>query len=570
MHGADKPDENCPLAKMMKSKKHEDAELYIEEKKIWAQVSADPQYDKKGDLVSIVHRVNDITESRQVAKALQESETRYRELFENASLAIFKSTLERKLLNVNPAFAHMFGYQSPEEAIATVKDTATDLFAYPHQREEIARLKTANPDLNTFEVLFRRKDGGTFWGKLTLRMLTDSDGASFFEGFIEDITERKRVEQALKTSEAHYRLLADHTNDMVWLMDMNLKTTYLSPSTEKVSGFTVHERMELTMEQSLTPESLKLASDLFLNELPRVEAEPDYNPTHTLELEYFRKDGTTIWTEDKFSVIRDENGKPAFILAEARDISARKQSEETLKRAFADLQRTSAELERFTCAVSHDLKSPLVTIKTFLGYLKQDLPDFDTGKIEKDMLYMQGAADKMGRLLDELLELSRIGRLVNPPVAVTFPDLVQEALNMVAGSIAERNVQVRVSDEAITLNGDRPRLVDIWQNLLENAVKLMGDQASPHIEIGVERRGADIVFFVCDNGMGIDSRCQSRIFNLFDKIDVKSEGTGLGLAIVKRIVELYKGTIWFESAGAGLGTCFLFTLPAAVKEKNTM
>ena len=110
--------------------------------------------------------------------------------------------------------------------------------------------------------------------------------------------------------------------------------------------------------------------------------------------------------------------------------------------------------------------------------------------------------------------------------------------------------------------------MEIWQNLLENAVKFMGGQASPRIDIGFEQRASDTVFFVRDNGMGIDPRYKSRVFNLFDKLDAKTEGTGLGLAIVRRIVELYKGTAWFESAGEGQGSCFFFTLPAALQDQS--
>ena len=278
-----------------------------------------------------------------------------------------------------------------------------------------------------------------------------------------------------------------------------------------------------------------------------------------VEYQFRHKTGRVITGLFSANVVTVNN--ETCILSSIGDITERKQMEEKLKIAFE-------ELERFTYTISHDLKSPLVTVKTFLGYLRQDMPGPDAEKVEKDMLYIEGAADKMSRLLDELLEMSRIGRVVHPPVMVPFGDLVQEALDMVAGGIRERGVAVQVSAEPLSLYGDRPRLVEIWQNLLENAVKFMGGQASPRIDIGFEQRASDTVFFVCDNGMGIDPRYKSRVFNLFDKLDAKSEGTGLGLAIVRRIVELYKGAVWFESAGVGEGSCFFFTLPAALENES--
>jgi signal transduction histidine kinase len=209
-----------------------------------------------------------------------------------------------------------------------------------------------------------------------------------------------------------------------------------------------------------------------------------------------------------------------------------------------------------------------VTIKGFLGCLEQDLARSDSERIEKDMHHIHSAADKMARLLDELLEMSRVGRIVNPPVWVAFQTLVEEALGAVAGRIMERQVEVRLNNESVTLYGDRSRLMEIWQNLVENAVKFMGDQPSPRIKIGAELHGRDTVFFVCDNGIGIDPRYQAKVFGLFEKLDPKHEGTGLGLALVKRIVELYKGTIWLESQGMGQGASFRFTLPEAVKSPN--
>jgi signal transduction histidine kinase len=111
--------------------------------------------------------------------------------------------------------------------------------------------------------------------------------------------------------------------------------------------------------------------------------------------------------------------------------------------------------------------------------------------------------------------------------------------------------------------------VEIWQNLLENAIKFMGEQPAPAVRIGFQQQGGDTVFFVCDNGIGIDPRYHQKIFSIFEKLDVGTEGTGIGLALAKRIVELYQGKIWVESAGAGLGSCFRFTLPGAFNGVGT-
>jgi signal transduction histidine kinase len=236
-----------------------------------------------------------------------------------------------------------------------------------------------------------------------------------------------------------------------------------------------------------------------------------------------------------------------------------------LAQSAEELQDKNAELERFLYAASHDLKSPVVTIRTFLGYLEKDIAAGDAGRIEKDMKFMRSATDKMAQLLDELLDISRVGRVIIPPVRVTVQGLVDEALIAVAGGIAAHGVTLTVSDPDVTVFGDRIRLAEIWQNLIDNAVKFMGSQKEPRIEIGVETRGAETVFFVRDNGVGIDPRYHEKVFGLFEKLDPRAEGSGMGLALVKRIVELYKGRIWVESPGTGQGACFFFTLPEAVE-----
>lgn len=228
-----------------------------------------------------------------------------------------------------------------------------------------------------------------------------------------------------------------------------------------------------------------------------------------------------------------------------------------------ELQGQNAELERFNYTVSHDLKAPLVTIKGFLGLLQKDINAQDTEAIERDAGQIADAADKMGQLLEELLELSRIGRQINVPENLDLNPLVQEALARVAIQIEKQNVEVRVAPDMPTVFGDPGRLLEVFQNLIDNSIKFMGSQQAPRIEIGAHRDNGEVHCFVKDNGIGIASEYQGRVFELFERLDTRVEGTGVGLALIKRIIEVHGGRVWIESKGEGHGTTFWFTLPDA-------
>lgn len=284
--------------------------------------------------------------------------------------------------------------------------------------------------------------------------------------------------------------------------------------------------------------------------------------------------GATLWSYNgkPIGLIAGMGRKPLINVPQAEAIlklvSLRTASELERTRAADELLQKSTEIERFTYAVSHDLKSPLVTIKTFLGFLQKDLAAGNAETIDKDLDFIRAATEKMNGLLDELLIMSRVGRIVNAPQPIRFGDLQEEVLMTVAGVILDRGVTVEVAARSTTLYGDRSRLAEIWQNLVDNAVKYMGEQRAPRIEIGINYGAKEPIFFVRDNGMGIDPRHNHKIFGMFEKLDPHTEGAGLGLALVKRIVELHKGKIWVESEGCGRGSCFLFTLPEAFNQKG--
>jgi signal transduction histidine kinase len=244
-----------------------------------------------------------------------------------------------------------------------------------------------------------------------------------------------------------------------------------------------------------------------------------------------------------------------------RDVSLQKWIETEREKLIVELEEKNAELERFAYTVSHDLKSPLITIRGFLGFVQEDSRKGNLTRLDADIQRITAATEKMQALLNDLLELSRVGRLMNEPRDINFNDLVKETLELVHGRISQSEVAVSIAGDLPPVRGDYDRLLEVLQNLIDNACKFMGDQDSPRIEIGQQGFERDMpIFYVRDNGIGIQPQFHDNIFGLFNKLDVHTEGTGVGLTLVKRIIEFHGGRIWVESE-PGRGTTFFFTLP---------
>jgi signal transduction histidine kinase len=253
--------------------------------------------------------------------------------------------------------------------------------------------------------------------------------------------------------------------------------------------------------------------------------------------------------EDFFGIVRDFSASKAGVAGRA---ALREQ-----------LAIKNAELERFTYTVSHDLKSPLITIKGFAGLLEQDARAGNVERLLSGAKRIASAADKMKQLLDELLALSRVGKVVAPPQAVDLTALACEVRDLLSGPLDEASVHVEVDLVMPWVSGDRLRLREVIQNLVENAAKFMGDQATPRVSIGAKQTRNIVVAWVKDNGIGIEGAHLERVFGLFEQLDQKRPGTGVGLALVRRIVDVHGGRAWVESEGLGRGCTFFFELPAS-------
>jgi signal transduction histidine kinase len=245
------------------------------------------------------------------------------------------------------------------------------------------------------------------------------------------------------------------------------------------------------------------------------------------------------------------------------DISERRLAAAEREKLVAQLKAKNTELEQFTYTVSHDLRSPLITIRGFAGLVEKALEAGDPAAARRDLARVSDASSRMDRLLRELLELSRIGRIRSPHEAAPLAQLAEEAAQLVHGRLRKRGVQLEIRPDLPIVFGERARLVELLQNLLDNAAKFMGSQPAPRIVVGARPGPDGPICYVQDNGIGVAARFRDKIFGIFERLDPGVEGTGVGLAIAKRIVEVHGGRLWVESEGEGRGSSFCFTLPQA-------
>ena len=290
-------------------------------------------------LFSIIH---DITERKRIELTLVEESARRRIFFEQSPDGIvIVDPQTTRFLEFNTAAHQQLGYTREEFAQLGILDIeARETVDETHARiENVIQNGKAE-----FETLQRTRQGEVRTIHVSAQII-NVEGHPVYYCVWRDLTEYKQAEEALKQSEAHYHLLANNMTDTVWLRDLNLNLLYVSPSEEKVRGYTLAELQQLPFEQLLTPASVQVAMELFTTEMPKILADPAYSPVHTREFEFYQRDGSLHSVESKMSIIRDENGNPVSILGQDRDITERKQAEIELHYMQESLKAANIELQ---------------------------------------------------------------------------------------------------------------------------------------------------------------------------------------------------------------------------------
>lgn len=249
------------------------------------------------------------------------------------------------------------------------------------------------------------------------------------------------------------------------------------------------------------------------------------------------------------------------------DMTSRVKVEREKARLIRELEARNEELEQYAYSISHDLKTPLITMGGFLGMVNEDLETGDIEKAKDDMARVARAIEKMDQLMNNLLDVSRMGLVLAPFTQIQMEKLLKEAIELNNGRISSRKVEIQIAPNFPTITGNKTKLLEVWLNLIDNGVKFMGDQPHPELNIGFDEKEEEYIFHIRDNGIGIEPQFHEKIFKLFDKLDNSKEGSGVGLALVRRIIGKHGGRIWVESEGKDKGCTFRFSIPKERKRR---
>jgi PAS domain S-box-containing protein len=487
----------------------------------------------------------DVTDYVAAEERANESDQRCRAVFENLSDPMYFVDAQGRAFDVNSAACKMLGYTREEILQLGVKDIA------PQSTVDIEWL-LRNFKVNKqhrFESIHRAKDGTLHPVDVSLCAIPDR-GTVAIAAIARDLTEQRRIE--LEIREAHNRmhailqtlpdLLFEIEEDGV-IRDFHSSRTDLL--TMPVDAFLGKRVEDLT--------SAEVAGVIMRSVREAIEHGHSQGAQYQVRGER--------WFEMSAARRTVAPGQRACAVALARDITQRKHHEE-------ELLRSNEELSRFTYTVSHDLKSPLVTIRSFASMLRKDLAKGDSERVERDLHFIEKAATRMHQLLDDLLQLSRVGRQKSVPERMSLQELARDACELVAGQIAQNDAQIEVTDVPLWLVAERTRMLEVFQNAIDNAIKFAKPNEPARIEISIERGTGAEAPIVCvrDHGIGIDPRFKHRLFGLFEKLQPEAAGTGIGLALIKRIMEVHGGRVWIESEGVDAGATLRFTMPSMTLE----
>lgn len=532
------------------------------------EIDESPLKDQKGKVVGIVGAARDVTERKRSEEALRAAERKYRSIFENAIEGMYQTTLRGAFISVNPAFAKIYGYDSPDELIATLRDTRTQLYVDPDRRKELLRILREQSKVRNFESEFYRKDGTIAVVSNNARRVEDESGnLLYLEGFVEDVTERKKAEQALQESEQRYRDLFDNVFDFIYFHDLEGRFIETNLAFKRAYG-TPEEPCSPSNVRDMMPEKNLPHFEEYIKRIIATGRDEGL-------LKVLTKDGREIIVEYKNALVHDPKGNPVGVRGSARDVTDRVRAEAEKKRLQVQILRAQRIEAIGTLAggIAHNFNNLLMGIQGNATLAR--LEAGNGGAVCRKLENIEKLVKSGAKLTAQLLGYARGGRYEIKPMNLN--DLVKDISNTFAQARKDIIVQLDLSDLMKDIEAEQGQMEQVLLNLLVNAADAMPKGGKvivrtrnvSHSEMTDKaykpKPGKYVLLEVTDTGAGMDQKTIARIFEPFFTTKGMGKGTGLGLASVYGIVKGHCGYIDVSSQ-EGKGSTFLIYLPATEKK----
>jgi PAS domain S-box-containing protein len=475
--------------------------------------------------------------------------------------------LEGKFILANNSFAQIFGYDNGTkmEGLDSIDIVAEEDRDRILQYSEARNLGNDVP--GRYDFLGKRNDGSHFHVEVSVTYFIFNE-KTFFVIIARDITERKRVQQAIKESELRYRSITENIDDFFWTaerVDSKLRTMFYTASVEKVTGFTQADFLSDSRlffkiiypdDYSIVKKRLK---KLFANY---------YKQSDEIEFRIINKHGSVVWVQNKINVVREKSGRVTKVYGLVSDISLQKKAEEELKQSTQNLQKLNETKDRFISIISHDLRTPFSSILGFTDLLLQD-DELTNEEKRQYITFIQDSSKTMLSLVNSLMDWTRLqtGRIKFEPEKTDIRSIVQKSFASLSGFAMQKNINlIDTIDSELFLFVDQNLVLQAFNNLISNSLKFTPQNGLISVSAIQSESARFIQITIKDNGVGIAQENLHKIFNVDAKFTSEGtageKGTGLGLSLVKEIVDKHGGIIWVESEH-GKGTEFKFTLPKA-------
>lgn len=531
------------------------------QKKCCFEISASPlKYAEK--VIGILFIIKDITQQKEAELRMKETEFLLQSISNNIHEGIFRSTPEKGLVYVNEAFIRLFNYQSVEEILPI---PPAKFYASKEDRRHLAEKLARKGYYKNEEILFKRKDGTTFWGKITVTLYKNEKQEIFYDGVVSDITERKEQKERLLESEKLLKSVNQNIKDAIYRIHQKKGLIYVNTAFKNMFGYKEESSLSCISKSCI----YKFRKDLKLLKKSGKNVKGFKNQ----EIKFKRQDGSSFWGLVNVSISKDEEDFYVYDGA-IHDITERKEFEESLKKSEESLRQQKEELEiinseldNFVYITSHDLKAPLASILGLVNVMR-----LENDNTLKDNIYLnmiEQSIFKLDNFTSDIIDYSKNSRLKVNSQKIIIPKLSQGVWEDL--TILEQNAiaapQVLIENEQnIPFHSDKKRLKVIFRNLLSNALRYYDrEKNSLQIAIKVKVFKEKALLSFSDNGEGIEEKYLPKIFEMFYRASAKSKGAGLGLYIVKQIVKTLDGKIAVSSIPK-VGTTFKITLPNLFKQ----